>query len=234
MHRGEFNELTHLVTKRKKELKNLTEIWLNLEEMYDTKKIEEKIKFANQQLNDLDMKVMIEHHQAECLNMKLECCKTDLRAFRMKIRRLEKLLRKKTFEESQLNSREERLRVQMTKLAVERKKKKMSFGEMNGEPLYKENLEKELNAFEGKETLKNIEELERQIEKKKHIEMIKERLENHVKKDTEHRDKWRAQKALYEDKEHTLRECERDLDQLLKEMKISDYNMIEKTYVNLR
>ena len=87
---------------------------MDLEQRYDTKEVQIETKEAKKTLEEIEVGAIQENLTTMRLKCKLECCKHDLNAIKMKIKRWERLKRILNIKSKKIKSDEDRIHKKMT------------------------------------------------------------------------------------------------------------------------
>ena len=87
---------------------------MDLEQRYDTKEVQIETESAKKTLEDIEQASLRENLTTQRLRMKMESCKHDLNAIKLKIKRWERMMRVVKIESNEIKSSEDKIHKKMS------------------------------------------------------------------------------------------------------------------------
>ena len=231
----ETDELKYGIKQKRALLQKLKEQEKNLNQKYDTSEVEKTLKERTKEMKEVEARKVNEKGTTDSLQYMLNAYKQDILSLKMKVQRWKKLMKMLTLEENDLKVKEKKLNARVGKLLTNLLKGQHELPPEAQEldVMFNQDIEDELSIYEDRITLGQIATHEKDLEFQKEMEKLRRRKKMELQKERKSKEAREKRVKDMKDKRRSLFHRKREIDGLLKVMKISDPNLIEATYEGL-
>lgn len=186
-------------------------------------------------MKEVEARKVNEKGTTDSLQYMLNAYKQDILSLKMKVQRWKKLMKMLTLEENDLKVKEKKLNARVGKLLTNLLKGQHELPPEAQEldVMFNQDIEDELSIYEDRITLGQIATHEKDLEFQKEMEKLRRRKKMELQKERKSKEAREKRVKDMKDKRRSLFHRKREIDGLLKVMKISDPNLIEATYEGL-